>query len=78
MLAFANGIEFVEENYPFFIIESLQYNRGDAGIFRFPYDGILGLSPDVDDGDILTLGVPLPVHLKNKGRILRAIIGIDM
>jgi hypothetical protein len=38
----------------------------------------LGLSPDVDDGDILTLGVPLPVHLKKNGRIAKAVIGIDM
>lgn len=73
VLYFSNGIEMVEQNFPFFIIESVN-DRNNP----FPYQGILGLSPDVDGDDVLTLGVPLPIHLKNKGRINRAIVGIDM
>lgn len=44
----------------------------------FPYQGILGLSPNVDDGDILTLGVPIPLHLKNSGKIQHATVSLDM
>lgn len=73
VLYFANGIEMVEQNFPFFIIESVDDKRNP-----FPYHGVLGLSPDVDGDDVLTLGVPLPIHLKNKGRIRRAFVGIDM
>jgi hypothetical protein len=45
---------------------------------KFPHEGILGLSPDVKGDDYLTLGVPMPVHLKKKGRIESAIIALDM
>jgi hypothetical protein len=44
----------------------------------FPYQGILGLSPNVDDGDILTFGVPIPLHLKNSGKITSALVSLDM
>lgn len=44
----------------------------------FPYTGILGLSPDVNGDNYLTLGVPLPQHLKNIGKISKAYVGIDM
>lgn len=39
---------------------------------------MLGLSPNVDGDDVLTIGVPLPVHLKNKGKIKEALVAIDM
>lgn len=44
----------------------------------FPYQGILGLSPNIDDGDILTFGVPIPLHLKNSGKIQTALVSLDM
>jgi Eukaryotic aspartyl protease len=44
----------------------------------FPYQGILGLSPNVDDGDYLTLGSPIPLHLKKTGKIQNAMVALDM
>lgn len=53
----------IDENFPFFIINEVDTIslKGE----RFPYEGILGLSPDVNGDDYLTLGVPLPMHLLN-------------
>jgi hypothetical protein len=39
---------------------------------------VLGLSPDINGDNYFTLGVPLPQHLKNIGKIPKAIVGIDM
>lgn len=44
----------------------------------FPYDGILGLSPNVDGDSVLSLGVPIPLHLKRTNKIARGVVGIDM
>ena len=62
--------------YPFFLIEGVADLQDPTRLF--PHDGILGLSPDVDGDDYLTLGVPMPVHMKKKKRINRAIVAIDM
>lgn len=45
---------------------------------KFPHEGILGLSPDVQGDDFLTLGVPMPLHLFNKKRIGQPMVGLDM
>lgn len=52
----------------------------DSSNVSFPYEGILGLSPDVRDNvdDPLSLGAPVPLHLKNTGKIAEAIVAIDM
>jgi len=46
---------------------------------KFPFDGILGLSPDVSvNGSYLTMGKPMPVFLKDKKRIADPIVALDM
>ena len=62
--------------YPFLMVESVIDLQDPTR--KFPYDGILGLSPDVDGDNYLTLGVPMPVHMKRKKRINRAVVSIDM
>lgn len=76
MLYFKDGVTIIDNNFPFFIINEVDTiaTKGE----RFPYEGVLGLSPDVSGDDYLTLGVPLPIHLKQKGSIKTAIVGIDM
>jgi hypothetical protein len=71
-----NGVTQIDLNYPFFMID----NAGDLqdNTRKFPHEGILGLSPDVNGTDYLTLGVPMPVHLLKKKRIERALIALDM
>ena len=71
-----NGVTQIDLNYPFFMIDNA--NNLQDNTRKFPHEGILGLSPDVDGTDYLTLGVPMPVHLFNKGRIDRALIALDM
>ncbi len=46
----------------------------------FPYEGILGLSPNIDDNkdQQFTLGTPIPLHLKTNGKIQNAIVSLDM
>ena len=52
----------------------------DSSNVSFPYQGILGLSPNVADSvdDPLSLGAPVPLHLKNTGKIASAIVALDM
>ena len=67
----------VDQFFPFFIIE----NVGDANMQAgpiFPYDGILGFSPNVDSSSVMSLGVPVPIHLKNTKKIKSAIVAIDI
>ena len=68
----------IENNFPFFIIETVGDSRGMQLTTNFPYDGVLGLSPNVDGNSLISLGVPIPVLLKNNGKITNAIVGIDM
>ena len=76
MLRHRNGVNIVDMKYPFFMIEAAQDLISPQR--TFPHDGILGLSPDVDGDDYLTLGVPMPVHMRKKRRINKAIVAIDM
>ena len=73
----SNGVNMIDQNFPFFIIEGVADGNHKSGVI-FPYDGILGLSPDVDGDTLLTLGVPIPLHLKNTNKINKAIAAIDM
>ncbi len=75
VLTFSNGIDWVDRNFPFFIIETVDNTKGKA---NFPFDGVLGLSPDISGDDYFTVGQPLPLFLKEKGKIAQAIVGIDM
>lgn len=76
VLRYRNGVNIIDMKYPFFMIEAAQDLISPQN--QFPHDGILGLSPDVDGDDYLTLGVPMPVHMKKKRRINKAIVAIDM
>jgi len=69
-LYFSDGTRQIDRYFPFMLVNSCNAS--------FPYQGILGLSPNVDDGDIITLGVPIPIHLKNSGKITNAIVSLDM
>lgn len=71
---FKNGIDMIDRDFPFYIIESVNVSSG----ILFPYDGVFGLSPDVNGDDYLTLGVPIPLYLKKKDKIKKAIVAIDM
>jgi Eukaryotic aspartyl protease len=62
--------------YPFLMVEHAIDLQDPSR--SFPHDGILGLSPDVDGDDYITLGVPMPVHMKRKKRINRAVVAVDM
>lgn len=71
-----NGVTQIDTDYPFFMIDNaMDLQDGER---KFPHEGILGLSPDVDKNDYLTLGVPMPVHLFKRKRIERALIALDM
>ena len=72
-----NGVNMIDQFFPFFIIESVANGNGQSGII-FPYDGIMGLSPDVDGDTLISLGVPIPLHLKNTNKIASGIAAIDM
>jgi len=76
VLRYRNGVNIIDMNYPFFLIESVIDLQNPQRMF--PHDGILGLSPDIKGDDYLTLGEPMPVHMKKKKRINRAIVAIDM
>ena len=76
VLRYRNGVNIIDMKYPFFLIEHVTDLINPQRMF--PHDGILGLSPDVDGDDYLTLGVPMPVHMKRKKRINRAIVALDM
>lgn len=76
VLRYRNGVNIIDLKYPFMMVESV-IDLNDPSR-KFPHDGILGLSPDVDGDDYLTLGVPMPVHMKKKKRINRAVVSIDM
>lgn len=75
-LSMRNGVTQIDLNYPFFMIDNA--NDLQDNTRKFPHEGILGLSPDVNGTDYLTLGVPMPVHLLKKKRIERALIALDM
>ena len=68
-----NGVNWVDDKFPFFLITGTNDTKN-----LFPYDGVLGLSPDINDGDYLTLGAPIPLHLKKTNKIANAIVSIDM
>ena len=76
VLYWSNGIDMIDMNFPFLSIETAT-DMSRVGKL-FPYDGVLGLSPDVHGDNYLTLGVPLPIHLKNIGKIAKAIVGVNM
>lgn len=76
VLYWSNGIDMIDMKFPFLTIESC-FDMTRIGKL-FPYDGILGLSPDVHGDNYLTLGVPLPIHLKNINKIEKAIVGVNM
>jgi hypothetical protein len=76
VLRYRNGVNIIEMNYPFFLIESVIDLQNPQRMF--PHDGILGLSPDIKGDDYLTLGEPMPMHMKKKKKIARAIVAIDM
>ena len=76
MLRYRNGVNIVDMRYPFFMIEAAHDLENPER--TFPHDGILGLSPDVSGDDYLTLGRPMPLHMKAKKRIKHAIVSIDM
>lgn len=75
VLYMSDGITMIAKDFPFFIISSVKFKKGGN---LFPFDGVLGLSPDVSGDTYFTLGQPLPLYLKSVNKIKQAIIGIDM
>jgi hypothetical protein len=71
-----NGVTQIDLDYPFFMIDNAEDLQDNTR--KFPHEGILGLSPDVKGDDLLTLGVPMPLHLYKKKRIGQPVIGLDM
>ena len=77
VLYMKDGITMVAKDFPFFIINSVQKKKNSSKLF--PFDGVLGLSPDISGGDnYFTLGQPIPLYLKSVNKIKQAIVGIDM
>lgn len=71
-LYFSDGTRQIDRAFPFMLINGANSS--------FPYQGIFGLSPNIDDDtqDALTLGAPVPLHLKKSGKIQNAIVSLDM
>lgn len=59
---------------PIFLITDVSA-KDDAS---FPFQGVLGLSPNVNGDTYSTLGVALPIYMRQQGAIGNALVGIDM
>ena len=70
----SNGITFMAQNMPIFLITDVSATDGSS----FPFQGVLGLSPNVNGDTYTTLGVALPIYMHQQGAIGAAQVGIDM
>lgn len=70
----SNRIGFSLSSLPLFLITDVSSVDGSS----FPFQGILGLSPNINGDAYTTLGIPIPLYMKNEGDIANAFVGISM
>jgi hypothetical protein len=59
VLYFSNGVSQVDKNMPLYLITDV-----NAKDFKtFPFEGVLGLSPNVPDNNYTSLGKAIPLQL---------------
>ena len=74
VLYFSNGVSQVDKNMPLYLITDV-----NAKDFKtFPFEGVLGLSPNVPDNNYTSLGKAIPLHLKDMQMVDNAFVGINM
>lgn len=70
----SDGVTMIDQFFPFFLITDVSSKNGQP----FPFDGILGLSPNVNGDQYSTLGMALPLYMEQVGKISKALVGINM
>lgn len=70
----SDGVTMIAQFFPFFLITDVSSKNGQP----FPFDGILGLSPNVNGDQYSTLGMALPLYMEQAGKISKALVGINM